>query len=115
MSRLNDAQQAFILEEFEVWRALTARVADLRGLLGAGQHLADVLAVEHAALLDSGMTREQIAAALVSILARLAQGEDLRYDTPQPPPPGQVLAAPPAVTPGALCPDRPATWPSRAT
>jgi hypothetical protein len=70
-------QQVFVLEQHELYGALAGQVRAIRSRLDGGEDLADVLVAETQQVLDSPMTREQIASALVSVMARVAQGEDL--------------------------------------
>lgn len=69
--------QIFVLEQHELYGALAGQVRAIRDRLDSGEDLADVLVAETQQVLDSAMTREQIASALVSVMARVAQGEDL--------------------------------------
>jgi hypothetical protein len=66
----------FVLEQHDLYGALAGRVRAIRDRLD-GDDLADVLVAETEQILGSGMTREQIASALVSVMVRVAQGEDL--------------------------------------
>ncbi len=73
-------QRQFVMDQHQLYGVLAGRVVDMRQALDGGTDLADVLADETRMVLDSPMTREQIASALVSVLARVAQGEDLHAD-----------------------------------
>lgn len=68
---------AFILGEHEIYGALASKVGEMRADLEAGTGLLQILVRETDYILSSPMTREQIASALVSVMARVAQGEDL--------------------------------------
>jgi hypothetical protein len=70
-------RQVFVLEQHDLYGALAVQVRTIRDRLDAGDDLADVLVTETEQILGSGMTREQIASALASVMARVAQGEDL--------------------------------------
>lgn len=70
-------QQVFVLEQHDLYGALAGQVRAIRDRFDSGEDLADVLVAETQQILDSAMTREQIASALVSVMARVAQGEDL--------------------------------------
>jgi hypothetical protein len=70
-------QPIFVLEQYDLYGALAGQVRAIRERLDGGVPLADVLVSETQQMLDSPMTREQIASGLVSVMARIAQGEDL--------------------------------------
>lgn len=70
-------REVFVLEQHELYGALAGQVRAIRRQLLDGEDLAAVLVAETQQILDSAMTREQIASALVSVMARVAQGEDL--------------------------------------
>lgn len=70
-------RQVFVLEQHDLYGALAGQVRAIRDRLDGGDDLADVLVAETQQILGSPMTREQIASALVSVMARVAQGEDL--------------------------------------
>lgn len=70
-------QPIFVLEQHELYGALAGQVRAIQERLDRGADLADVLVSETQQMLDSPMTREQIASGLVSVMARIAQGEDL--------------------------------------
>lgn len=82
----DDMIRRFVLEQHELYRVLAARVRVLAVRLGRGDELADVLRSETHDLLGSSLTREQMASALVSVMCRVAQREDLLgTDTETPP------------------------------
>lgn len=70
-------RQVFVLEQHELYGALAGQVRAIRNRLDGGEDLSDALVAETQQVLDSSMTREQIASALVSVMVRVAQGEDL--------------------------------------
>lgn len=70
-------RQMFVLEQHELYGALAGQIRAIRRQLLDGEDLDAVLVAETQQILNSSMTREQIASALVSVMARVAQGEDL--------------------------------------
>jgi hypothetical protein len=71
-------QVAHIAAEYRTYMALAIRVPAMRSRLEQGDLPADVLADEFDEVVASAMTREQVAAGLVSLLMLAAQGHDLR-------------------------------------
>jgi hypothetical protein len=70
-------QRAFVLGQHDLYGLLAGQVRAIRRRLDGGEDLADVLVSETREILDSAMTREQIASGLVSTMVRVARGEDL--------------------------------------
>jgi hypothetical protein len=74
-SPLSEERRRFVLGEFEYYRILAHRVGDLRRQLAAGSDVADLLVRETDKILESAMTREQLASAIAAVLMMAAQGD----------------------------------------
>jgi hypothetical protein len=78
---MDEDRRRFVLNEYRTYSSLGVQVEHIRRDLAAGDDLAEVLVRESENMLDSGMTRGQLAAALASTLVRLASsGADLDVD-----------------------------------
>lgn len=81
LDRTKPYDRDFIRTEFEVYRIIFIRAEHLREALADGADSLDLLMAEYNRIVESGMTREQTAAALASILMRVAQGEPVLIRT----------------------------------
>lgn len=77
MVTLDEDVRAFVLDQHRLYSALGERVRAIRRALDNGDDLAAVLTTETTMMIESPMTREQMASALASVLGRIAQREDL--------------------------------------
>ncbi len=69
---MDEKRRLFVLGEYSTYSSLGVQVEHIRRDLDAGGDLAEVLVREATEMLDSGMTREQLASGLASTLVRLA-------------------------------------------
>lgn len=75
---MSHAQRRYVLEQHKLYGLLRVRIAELRRELDGGADVAEVLVREATEMLSAGWTREQAVAAAVSLMVRVARGEDMR-------------------------------------